>query len=61
MRFLKQYLGVFIILLTVALLAYTFYSGTLTNIILGVSLLLIILGILMMIWGGRLADKIGGR
>ena len=61
MRFLKQYLGVFIVLLTVVALAYFFYTDSITNGILGVSVLAIILGILIMIWGGRLADKIGGK
>ncbi len=61
MRFLKQYLGVFIILLTVAVLAYFFYSDALTNTILLSSLFAIIVGVLVMIFGGRSADKIGGK
>lgn len=61
MRFLKQYLGVFIILLTVAALAYFFYNDAMTNIVLCSSLIAIVVGILVMIFGGRSADKIGGK
>jgi hypothetical protein len=61
MRFLKQYFGVIVILLTVAVLAYFFFTGTMTNAVLGTSLGLIIVGILLMIFGGRAADKIGGK
>ncbi len=61
MRFLKQYLGVFIILLTVAALAYFFYNDAMTNTVLLSSLVAIVVGILVMIFGGRSADKIGGK
>jgi ABC-type transport system involved in cytochrome bd biosynthesis fused ATPase/permease subunit len=61
MRFLKQYFGVIVILLTVAVMAYVFFSGEMTNTVLLVSLVLIIVGILLMIFGGRAADKIGGK
>jgi hypothetical protein len=42
-------------------LAYFFFTGTMTNAVLGTSLVLIIVGILLMIFGGRAADKIGGK
>jgi hypothetical protein len=61
MRFLKQYFGVIVILLTVVVMAYFFFTGAMTNAILGVSAVLIIVGILLMIFGGRAADKIGGK
>lgn len=61
MRFLKQYLGVFIILLTVAVLAYFFYNDAMSNAVLFSSLCAIIIGILVMIFGGRSADRIGGK
>jgi asparagine N-glycosylation enzyme membrane subunit Stt3 len=61
MRFLKQYFGVIVILLAVALLAFNFYSGEPSNTILLVALVMVIVGILLMIFGGRAADKIGGK
>lgn len=66
MRFLKLYSGVILLLLTVALLAGSFFTGKLgdaelNHIILGISLVLVIVSILLVIFGGKMADKIGGR
>lgn len=60
MRFLKQYGGVLLILLAVAVLAVAFYMEMMSNEVLGRSLGAIILGIFLMIFGGKSADKIGG-
>lgn len=60
MRFLKQYGGVLLILLAVAVLAVAFYMEMMSNEVLGGSLGAIILGIFLMIFGGKSADKIGG-
>ena len=66
MRTLKLYAGVILILLTVVLLAATFYGEQLmdadaNHIILVISLFLIIAGIGLVVWGGKSADKIGGK
>ncbi|MCF0180006.1 MAG: hypothetical protein HUJ97_07170 [Bacteroidales bacterium] len=66
MRTLKLYAGVILILLTVVLLAATFFGGQLmdadsNHVILGISIFLILLGVALLIWGGKSADKIGGK
>ena len=66
MRFLKQYGGVILLLIVVAVLIASFYAGILLdaevgNTILGVSLVFVILSIVLMIVGGKSADKIGGK
>lgn len=66
MRTLKQYGGVILILLTVVLLAVSFFTDMLmdadtNHAVLGVSAALIIIGILLLIFGGKSADKIGGK
>lgn len=66
MRTIKLYAGVILILLTVVLLAVTFFNETLqdselNHTILGVSLGAIIVGIILVVLGGKSADKIGGK
>lgn len=65
MRFLKQYAGVLLILITVVVLYLVFsvidmdkatYNWTLVG-----CAVAIILGILLCICGGKSADKIGGK
>ena len=66
MRFLKQYGGVLLILVAVAYLAVMFYTQTLAGEaynygVLAPSFVMILLGIVLMIVGGKSADKIGGE
>lgn len=66
MRTIKLYAGIILILLTVVLLAVTFFNETLqeadaNHAILGVSLGAIIVGIILVVLGGKSADKIGGK
>lgn len=66
MRTIKLYAGVILILLTVVLLAVTFFNealqdADLNHTILGVSLGAIIVGIILVVLGGKSADKIGGK
>lgn len=66
MRNLKLYAGIILILLTVILLAVTFFQGLLmetstNHIVLGASLALIVVGIILIVLGGKSADKIGGK
>ncbi len=66
MRTLKQYGGVLLILIAVVLLAATFFTEMLqdpntNHVVLGVSAVLVVGGILALIFGGKSADKIGGK
>jgi len=66
MRTIKLYAGVILILLTVVLLAASFFGESLmdadtNHLILGISLVLVILGIALVVIGGKSADKIGGK
>lgn len=66
MRALKQYGGSILILLVVIVLAVCFFTEALqdptTNtVVLGVSFLLVVAGVLLNIFGGKNADKIGGK
>lgn len=66
MRTLKQYGGSILILIAVVILAASFYTESLmdagaNHAILGVSALLVVGGILLLIFGGKSADKIGGK
>ncbi len=65
MRSLKQYGGSILILIVVVVLAASFYTGALqdaglNSIILGVCFVLVVVGVLLNIFGGKSADKIGG-
>ena len=64
MRFLKIYGGVLLILATVAILFFAFTGGiekeTYNNMLIGCALLIIV-GILLLVFGGKSADKIGGK
>jgi len=66
MRTLKLYAGVILVLLTVVLLAVAFFTemlmdATTNHIILGISIVGILAGIILVILGGKSADKIGGK
>lgn len=66
MRTLKQYGGSLLILLAVILLAISFYTEMLqdadvNHAVLGVSALMVVGGVLLLILGGKSADKIGGK
>ncbi len=66
MRTLKQYGGILLILIAVIMLAVSFYTDMLqdpdtNHLILGVSAVLVVVGILSLIFGGKAADKIGGK
>ncbi len=66
MRTLKQYGGSILILLAVVLLAVSFYTEMLqdadtNHAVLGVSAALVVGGVLLLIFGGKSADKIGGK
>lgn len=66
MRSLKQYGGSLLILLAVALLAASFYTDMLkdadtNHVVLGVAALMVVGGVLLLIFGGKAADKIGGK
>lgn len=66
MKALMQYGGSLLILLVVVILAVCFYTEALqdpdTNtLVLSVSFLLVVVGILLNIFGGKKADKIGGE
>lgn len=66
MKALKLYGGSILILLVVAVLAVLFYTEALqdpsvNNIVLGVSFLLVVVGVILNILGGKNADKIGGK
>ncbi|MBQ7237777.1 MAG: hypothetical protein IJS20_03190 [Bacteroidales bacterium] len=65
MRFLKIYGGAILILLTVVLL-YIFFTDPsmdkeLYNTLLIVCAVLVVIGVVLMILGGKWADKIGGK
>ena len=65
MRFLKIYGGAILILLTVVLL-YIFFTDPsmdkeLYNTLLIVCAVLVVVGVVLMILGGKWADKIGGK
>ncbi len=65
MRFLKLYGGAILILLTVVLL-YIFFTDPsmdkeLYNTLLIVCAVLVVIGVVLMILGGKWADKIGGK
>jgi len=66
MKALKQYGGSLLILAVVIVLAVCFYTDTLQDptvntTVLGVSFLLVVVGVLLNIFGGKSADKIGGK
>lgn len=67
MRSLKQYGGILLILIAVGLLAATFFTEKLqedpglNHVVLGVSAALVVVGIICLILGGKIADKIGGE
>lgn len=66
MRTLKQYGGILLILIAVIALAATFFTEQLqdpdmNHIVLAVSAVLVIGGVLLLIFGGKSADKIGGK
>lgn len=66
MRALKQYGGSILILLVVVILAVCFFTEALqddqtNSIVLSVSFLLVVAGVLLNIFGGKNADKIGGK
>ena len=65
MRFLKIYGGAILILLTVVVL-YIFFTDPsmdkeLYNTLLIVCAVLVVIGVVLMILGGKWADKIGGK
>ena len=61
MRTLKLYVGIILVLVAVGLLAGTFFTTGCSNTILAVALLCVILGIVLVVLGGKSADKIGGK
>lgn len=66
MKALMQYGGSILILLVIVVLAVCFYTESLqdptTNtVVLGVCFVLVVVGILLNIFGGKAADKIGGK
>lgn len=66
MKALKQYGGSILILIVVVVLAVCFFTEALqdpdTNtLVLSVSFILVVVGILLNIFGGKSADKIGGE
>lgn len=66
MRTLKQYGGSLLILITVIILAASFFTEslqdpTVNTVVLATSFVLVIAGIILMILGGKSADKIGGK
>ncbi len=66
MRTLKQYGGSILILLAVVLLAVSFYTEMLqdadtNHAVLGAAALMVVGGVLLLIFGGKSADKIGGK
>ena len=66
MKALKQYGGSLLILAVIIVLAVCFYTETLQDptvntAVLGVSFVLVIVGVLLNIFGGKSADKIGGK
>ena len=66
MRALKQYGGSILILLAVILLAVSFFTEMLqdantNHVVLGISALMVVGGVLLLIFGGKSADKIGGK
>lgn len=61
MRTLKLYVGVILVLLAVIVLAVTFFTEGCSNTVLGISLLCVVLGIVLVVVGGKSADKIGGK
>jgi len=65
MRALKQYGGSILILIVVVVLAISFYTealqdASLNTVILAVCFVLVVAGVLLNIFGGKSADKIGG-
>lgn len=66
MKALKQYGGSLLILIVIVVLAVCFYTESLqdpdTNtLVLAISFVLVVVGILLNIFGGKSADKIGGK
>jgi len=66
MRALKQYGGSLLILVAVVILAVSFYNDLLQDPdantwVLSSSFILVVLGVLLNIFGGKSADKIGGK
>lgn len=66
MRTLKLYGGVFLLIITVAILAVSFFTGMLqdadlNHIILSICLVLSVASIILVVLGGKSADKIGGK
>ncbi len=65
MRTLKQFGGSILILIVVVILAISFYTDALQDAslntgILSVCFVLVVAGVLLNIFGGKSADKIGG-
>ena len=66
MKALKLYGGSILILLVTVVLAVCFYTDslqdpTLNTVVLAVSFVLVVLGVILNILGGKAADKIGGK
>lgn len=66
MKALKLYGGSILILLVTIVLAVCFYTNvlqdpTMNTVILSVCFVLIVVGVLLNIFGGKSADKIGGK
>ena len=65
MRFLKIYGGAILILVTVGILFFCFTDENMAketyNTLLIVCAVLVVIGVVLCILGGKLADKIGGK
>lgn len=61
MRTLKLYAGIILILVAVCVLAATFFTDGCSNTVLAASLVCVIIGIILVVIGGKAADKIGGK
>lgn len=61
MRTLKLYAGIILVLIAVGVLAATFFTDGCSNTVLAASLVCVILGIILVVLGGKSADKIGGK
>lgn len=61
MRTLKLYAGVILVLIAVVVLAATFFTEGCSNTVLAISLACVVLGIVLVVLGGKAADKIGGK
>ena len=65
MRFLKLYGGALLIIITTAVLFWAFTNDTMDKGVYNWTLIgcaaAVILGVLLMVFGGKSADKIGGK